>query len=84
MLRWPKRQIRKGNKLYQQYKTFQSDDLFLILEHSIQKQIRLSYRLCINDLITPPTKSDHNHSTTNLKKFFDFIKSLKKDNCSIQ
>ena len=82
-----RRQIRKRNKLYQQYKTFRSDEIhhkFIILKHSIQKQIRLSYRLYINDLITPPSESDHNHSTTNLKKFWTFIKSLKKDSCSIQ
>ena len=65
------RQIRKHNKLYQQYKTFHSDEIhhkFIILKHSIQKQIRLSYRLYIYDLITPPLESDHNHYTTNLKK----------------
>ena len=38
----------------------------------------------INDLITPPSESDHNHSTTNLKTIWTSIKSLKKDNCSIQ
>ena len=81
-----RRQTRKHNKLYQQYKTFRSYEIhhkFIILKHSIHKQIRLSYQLYINDLITPPSESDHNHSTTNLKKFWTFIKSL-KDSCSIQ
>ena len=44
--------------------------------------MRLAYQLCINDLITPPSESDHNQPTTNLKKFWTFIKSLRKDNCS--
>ena len=58
-----RRQIRKCNKLYEQYKTFHSDEIhhkFIILKHSIQKQIRLSYRLYI---ITPPSESDHNHKS---------------------
>ena len=46
--------------------------------------MRLAYRLYINDLITPPSKPDQNQSATNLKKFWTFIKSLRKDNCSIQ
>ena len=72
------RQIRKRNKLYQQYKTFCSDEIhhkFIILKHSIQKQIRLSYRLYINDLITPPSESDHNTLQQILKKSGLFLLS---------
>ena len=81
------RQIRRRNKLYQQYKIFHSDEIrhkFLIPKHSIQKQMRLVYRLYINDLITPPSECDHNQPTTNFKKFWTFIKGLRKDNCNIQ
>ena len=46
--------------------------------------MRLAYRLYINDLITPPSECDHNQPSTNLKKFWTFIKSLRKDNCNIQ
>ena len=45
-----RRQIRKRNKLYQQYKTSRSDEIhhkFLILKYSIQKQIRLTYWLYV-------------------------------------
>ena len=38
----------------------------------------------INDLITPLSESEHNQPTTYLKKFWTFIKNLRKDNCSIQ
>ena len=47
---------------------------FIILKHSIQKQMRFSYRLYVNDLITPPSESDHNHSTTNLKKIWTLLR----------
>ena len=53
-MQWPsmdktptiRRQIRKRNKLYQQYKASCLDEIchrFLILKHSIQKQMRLAY-----------------------------------------
>ena len=56
--------------------------VFLFCVSTIKlKQIRLAYRLYINDLITSPSESDHNQSSTNLRTF---IKSLRKENCDIQ
>ena len=82
-----RRQIRKRNKLYQQYKTFRSDEIhhkFIILKHSIQKQIRLSYIGCIlMILLLLPQNLTITTLQQILKKFWTFIKSLKKDSCSI-
>ena len=50
-----RRQIKKRNKLYRQYKTFCSDEIdhkFIVLKHSIQKQIRLSLLLPQNLTLT--------------------------------
>ena len=38
----------------------------------------------INNLITLPSESDHNQSMTNLKRSLTFMKSLRKENCSMQ
>ena len=38
----------------------------------------------INNLITLPSESDHNQSTANLKRSLTFMKSLRKENCSMQ
>jgi len=54
---------------------------FLQLKHSIQKQIRHSYWIYISDLITPRPED---RTSTSQKKFWSFIKSLRKDSCSIQ
>ena len=66
---------------------FRSDEIhhkFLILKYLLQKQMRHVYQVYINDLITPPSESEHNQPTIHLKKFWTFIQSLRKDNCSRQ
>lgn len=55
---------------------------FLQIKHAIQKEIRQSYWTYVSDLITP--NQDDRNSSTNHKKFWTFIKSLRKNNCDIQ
>ena len=68
--------------MYYQFKRSGSPQLHhkvLQMKHAVQKQIRQSY---VSDLITP--NQDDRNSPTNLKKFWTFIKSLRKDDCGIQ
>ena len=86
-----RRKIRHKNKLYQQYKRLGGTyyyNRFLTLKHSIQKDMRKSYWSYIDNLISlDPHSSDfevsNNSSTIQLKKFWSYIKAIKKDCTSI-
>jgi len=80
-----RKQIRKRNKLYHQYKTSHSEDVrtrFLTLKHDIQRQLRQSHDAHISKLIT--TNSEDGSQSINTKKFWSFIKKLKKDSNGVQ
>ena len=80
-----RKQIRKCNNFYYKFKRSGSPELhhkFLQVKHAVQKQIWQSYSAYVSDLITP--NQDDRNSPTNLKKFWTFIKSLRKDDCDIQ
>ena len=53
---------------------------FLDLKHSIQKELRKSYWQYINNLISP--ESSH-HGYQQQKKFWSYIRSLKRDHTEI-
>ena len=78
------RQIKKRNKLYRQYKTSRSPEIhsiFLQLKCDIQQQMKQSHDAYISRLITNP---EDETSCINPKRFWSFIKKLKKDNNGIQ
>ena len=78
-----RRQIRRRNILYRRAKRLGSTDTynkFLYLKHSIQRDLRKSYWQYINSLISfEPTHGEHQQQ----KKFWSYIKSLKKDHVKI-
>ena len=77
--------IRKRNRLYSMYKSSNSPvfyECFKSLKRDIQKKIRLSHLQYISSLISSEN-DDSNHSYNNNKKFWAYIKSLRKDNPSI-
>ena len=79
-----RKQIKKRNKLYHQYKASRSPEThsrFLTLKHDIQQQMRQSHNAQISKLIT---NSEDGTSSINSKKFWSFIKKLKKDNNGVQ
>ena len=78
-----RRQIRRRNILYCRAKHLGSTDIynkFLDLKHSIQRDLRKSYWQYINGLISfEPAHGEHQKQ----KKFWSYIKSLKKDHARI-
>ena len=78
-----RRQIRRKNILYRRAKHLGSTDIynkFLDLKHSIQRDLRKSYWQYINGLISfEPAHGEHQKQ----KKFWSYIKSLKKDHARI-
>ena len=75
--------IRK--KLYQKYKRSGSIAIyakFIQVKHSVQKELRISYQNYINNLISFEC-DDNSWQNTHLKKFWSFIKGLRKENPSI-
>ena len=80
-----RKQIRKRNKLYRQYKRSRSPELhgrFLTLKHDIQRKMRQSHDTHISKLIT--TNSEDGTSSLNSKKFWGFIKKMKKNSNGVQ
>ena len=80
-----RRMIRKRNRSYSMYKTFNSSEFyerFKSLKRDIQKKLRTSYQQYINSLISYES-DDNNHLHNNNKKFWTYIKSLRKDNHGI-
>ena len=74
-----RKQIKKRNKLYHQYKASRSPEThskFLTLKHDIHRKMRQSHNAHISKLIT---NSEDGTSSINSKKFWSFIKKLKKD-----
>ena len=70
--------MRKHNRLFKKYKTFHSPmylDHYKSLKHQIQREVRRLHSNYINSIITP--LGTHN------KKFWSYIKNLKKDTCNI-
>ena len=86
-----RRKIRRKNKLYQQYKRSGATyyyNRFLHLKHSTQKEMRKSYWNYIDNLISldahcSDSEFSNNSSATQVKKFWSYIKAVKKDNTSI-
>ena len=79
-----RKQIKKCNKLYRQYKTSHSPEIrnrFLQLKSNIQRQMRQSHGAYISRLIIDP--EDRTFSI-NPKTFWNFIKKLRKDSNGIQ
>ena len=79
-----RKQIKKHNKLYRQYKTSRSPEIcsrFLQLKFDIQRQMRQSHNAYISRLITDP---EDGTSFINPKRFWSFIKKLRKDSNGIQ
>ena len=77
--------IRSKKKLYQKYKCSGSIaiyDKFIQVKHSVQKELRISYQNYINNLISFECDDD-SWQNTHLKKFWSFIKGLRKENTSI-
>ena len=77
--------IRSKKKLYQKYKRSGSIaiyDKFIQVKHSVQKELRISYQTYINNLISFECDDD-SWQNTHLKKFWSFIKGLRKENTSI-
>ena len=77
-----RKQIKRRDKLYRQAKRSGSADIysrFLDLKHSIQREMRKSYWQYINSLILPESVGNVNGSQQQ-KKFWSYIRSLKKDN----
>ena len=73
-----RRLMRKRNRLFKKYKTFHSPmylDHYKSLKHQIQREVRRLHSNYINSIITP--LGIHN------KKFWSYIKNLKKDTCNI-
>ena len=48
------------------------------LKHHVQKELRLAYRSYINNLIIPES-----HTQSNQKKFWSYIKALRKENNNV-
>ena len=79
-----RKQIKKRNKLYRQYKTSRLPEIrsrFLQLKSDIQRQMRQSHDVYISRLITD---SEDRTSSINPKRFWNFIKKLRKDSNGIQ
>ena len=79
-----RKQIKKRNKLYHQYKTSHLPEIrsrFLQLKSDIQRQMRQSHDAYISRLITD---SEDRTSSINPKRFWSFIKKLRKDSNGIQ
>ena len=79
-----RRLIRRRDKLYRKFKQSKSEDIyedFKTVKHTIQKEMRKAYWSYINNIISLPPDNSIVH---NQKKFWSFIKSLKKDSTGIQ
>ena len=79
-----RKKIRKRNKLYRQYKRSHLPEVrsrFLQLKSDIQRQMRQSHDAYISRLITD---SEDGTSSINPKRFWSYIKKLRKDSNGIQ
>ena len=82
---------RRKKKLYQQYKRSNGAyyyNCYINLKHRIQKYLRKSYWSYINNLILLDAHcddcvTDNNSSSFQVKKFWSYIKAIKKDSISI-
>ena len=78
-----RKKIRKGNKLYRQYKRSHLPEVrcrFLRLKSDIQRQMRQSHDVYISRLIT----DSEDETSINPKRFWSLIKKLRKDNKETQ